>query len=258
MNDERKHGFENEGSGKPEQGTANTGGTGFGTGIDNSATGADFGAKTRGEETDIELWRKIARIRAKSNAKDGKRATKDGNEPAGNREDEAGISDSTTGNIGKTVGKLAGDEGKTGRTKTVSELEDKTSELVVKKWQEVRDKINLQKPAEEISVITDVMQAKPAQVKQTILAIHKMAAVLFGPEVEITSEQAEQLAKAWCNVCKEFNLVFTGKTAALIGFIGTAALVEGPIVYRIIFKTRKIKEEKKLEFRIPGEIENSS
>lgn len=80
-------------------------------------------------------------------------------------------------------------------------------------------------------------------------ALHMMLAVITKiPEFQISSEESFALAKSLAEVQKEFGFVISGKTAALVGLMGTAAMVYVPraplITANIQEKKRRLKEKR--------------
>lgn len=80
-------------------------------------------------------------------------------------------------------------------------------------------------------------------------ALHMMAAVITKiPELQLSSGEAEALAKSLAEVQKEFGFQISGKTAAIIGLIGTGAMIYLPrapsISANINEKKRKLKEKR--------------
>lgn len=84
---------------------------------------------------------------------------------------------------------------------------------------------------------------KGPMLAKKIYGVHQLAGKVFGPEAEIEAQSAEELATAITDVLKEYDITFSGKTAALAGLVFTALAVEGPIIYKIVSKKPKALPE---------------
>lgn len=94
-------------------------------------------------------------------------------------------------------------------------------------------------PAKKITSKT----IKGPMLAKKIYGIHQLAGKVFGPEAEIEAQSAEELANAITDVLKEYDITFSGKTAALAGLTFTVLAVEGPIVYKLFAKKPKALPE---------------
>ncbi len=68
----------------------------------------------------------------------------------------------------------------------------------------------------------------PALAKQLQFG-HKAVSLLVKiPEVAIDDDEAKMLAESLANLMKEFDITVSGKTAAIMGMLGTSLMIYGP------------------------------
>lgn len=97
---------------------------------------------------------------------------------------------------------------------------------------------------------------KSALAKQLLFG-HAVAAQLTKiPDIAIDSGEADILAGAISNLMTEYDIALSGKTAALLGMLGAAAIVYGPRIIMATDKIKRAKAQKLAEKTIQTAVEN--
>ncbi len=82
----------------------------------------------------------------------------------------------------------------------------------------------------------------PGALAQQMLFFHAVAAKMLRiPELELDKGESEMLAKSIATMMAEYGISFSGKTAAMLGLLGTAAIVYGP---RFVLIKERVDKQK--------------
>lgn len=86
-----------------------------------------------------------------------------------------------------------------------------------------------------------------------IMGGHLIAAQFLGPEIAIDETESKMLAESVVNLAEQYDIVVSGKTAAWLGLIATAAIVYGPRVPALVAKVKAKAKRKALPVPITQE-----